>query len=115
LLALNRLAQVMEKLARANFGVSRNEPDVPALRTPPHNFEAEMALLGALLANNKAFDKVAEFLRTEHFADERHGRIYEACSKLISRGTVANPVTLKNYFEQDDSLAEIGGTQPARW
>ncbi len=101
----------MEKLARANFGAGRNEADVPALRTPPHNFEAEMALLGALLANNKAYDRVAEFLRAEHFADERHGRIFEACGKLITRGTIANPVTLKNYFEQDDSLVDVGGTQ----
>ena len=70
-----------------------------------------MALLGALLANNKAFDKVAEFLRPEHFADERHGRIFDACAKLIQRGTIANPVTLKNYFEQDNTLADIGGAQ----
>jgi replicative DNA helicase len=101
----------METVARANFGVSRSEAGGPALRTPPHNFEAEMALLGALLANNKSFDKVAEFLRPEHFADERHGRIFDACSKLIQRGTIANPVTLKNFFEQDDALTEIGGTQ----
>jgi replicative DNA helicase len=101
----------METVARPNFGVSRIDGDTPALRTPPHNFEAEMALLGALLANNKAFDRVSEFLRPEHFADERHGRIFDACSKLIQRGTIANPVTLKNYFEQDDALAEIGGTQ----
>jgi replicative DNA helicase len=86
----------METVARPNFGVGRSEAEIPALRTPPHNFEAEMALLGALLANNKAFDKVSEFLRAEHFADERHGRIYDACAKLIQRGTVANPVTLKN-------------------
>src|SRR5690242_2311672 len=101
----------METVARPNFGATRNDGDSPVLRTPPHNFEAEMALLGALLANNKAFDKVSEFLRPEHFADERHGRIFDACSKLIQRGTIANPVTLKNYFEQDDALAEIGGTQ----
>jgi replicative DNA helicase len=101
----------METVARRNFGVSRSDGDGPGLRTPPHNFEAEMALLGALLANNKAFDKVSEFLRPEHFADERHGRIFDACSKLIQRGTIANPVTLKNYFEQDDALVEIGGTQ----
>ncbi|HEX6980960.1 MAG TPA: replicative DNA helicase [Alphaproteobacteria bacterium] len=101
----------MEPVARPNFGTVRNEGELSSLRTPPHNFEAEMALLGALLANNKAFDKVAEFLRAEHFADERHGRIFDACAKLIQRGTIANPVTLKNYFEQDNTLADIGGAQ----
>jgi replicative DNA helicase len=101
----------METVARPSFAFAKTDAETPALRTPPHNFEAEMALLGALLANNKAFDKVAEFLRPEHFADDRHGRIYDACSKLIQRGTIANPVTLKNYFEQDNALAEIGGAQ----
>ena len=39
------------------------------LREPPHNFEAEQALLGAILVNNAAYQRVAEFLRPEHFAD----------------------------------------------
>lgn len=74
--------------------------DPPPLRTPPHNFEAEQALLGALLANNRAYERVAEIVRAEHFADERHGRIYEAIGKLIELGTDANPITLKRHLEQ---------------
>ncbi len=90
------------------------EDEVQPLRTPPHNFEAEMMVLGALLANNKAFDRVAEFLLPEHFADDRHGKIYAAIGKLIERGSLANSVTLKNYFEQAGgegaaTLAELGG------
>jgi replicative DNA helicase len=81
-----------------------------AFRTPPHNLEAEQALLGAVLLNNRAFEKVSEFLRAEHFAEPAHGRIFAACGKLIERGQIANPVTLKTYFEQDGALAEIGGT-----
>ncbi len=101
----------MEPAPRNNVAPLKGRDDeTPSLRTPPHNFEAEMALLGALLANNRAFDRVSEFLRAEHFADARHGRIYEALGKLIERGLIANPVTLKNYFEQDNVLAEIGGT-----
>ena len=61
-----------------------------APRIPPHNYEAEMALLGALLANNLVFDKVNEFLRPDHFADALHGRIYQAAGKLIERGQIAN-------------------------
>ena len=80
-------------------------------RPPPHNFEAEMALLGALLANNRAYEKVSEFLRPDHFADPVHGRIYSAAARLIEAGQIADPVTLKDFFEQDGSLAEIGGTQ----
>ena len=80
-------------------------------RTPPHNLEAEQALLGAILVNNAAFHRVAEFLLPEHFAEGVHGRIFGAIAKLIERGQIANPVTLKNYFDQDGALAEIGGAQ----
>ena len=80
-----------------------------AFRAPPHNFEAEMALLGALLANNRAFDRVADFLQDGHFADARHGRIFAAIRKLVEMGQVADPITLKNLFESDGSLDEIGG------
>ena len=80
-------------------------------RTPPVNFEAEQQLLGALLANNKAYDRVSEFLLPQHFADDRHARIFEAIGQLVTRGMIANPITLKTRFEQDQALAEIGGIQ----
>jgi replicative DNA helicase len=83
--------------------------EVAHYRTPPHNTEAEQALLGAMLMNNVAHTRVAEFLLPEHFATAVHGRIYAAIGKLIERGQVANPVTLKNLFDQDGALAEIGG------
>jgi len=76
---------------------------------PPHNYEAERALLGAILINNTAYEKVSDFLHPEHFADSVHGRIYEAAAKLIERGQMADALTLKNYFEQDGALADVGG------
>src|SRR5258706_1039794 len=78
-------------------------------RTPPHNDEAEMALLGALLQNSKAHEKVNEFLRPEHFANRIHGRLYEAINHLIEKGQIADQITLRQYFEADGDLAEIGG------
>ena len=68
------------------------------LRETPKNLEAEQALLGALLANNRALEKVADFLRPYHFASPAHTKIYEACQSLIERGHVADPVTLQGYF-----------------
>jgi replicative DNA helicase len=82
-----------------------------AYRDPPVNYEAEQALLGALLANNAAYEKVADFLRPEHFAEAVHGRIFEACGTLIDRGQIANAVTLKNVFERSEELAEVGGAK----
>jgi replicative DNA helicase len=83
----------------------------PGYRTPPHNYEAEQGLLGALLVNNAAYERVGDFLRPEHFADPAHGRIFAAIGKLIERGQIANPVTLKALFDQDGALAEVGGAQ----
>lgn len=80
-------------------------------RLPPHSVEAEQALLGALLHNNLAFERVAEFLRPEHFSNPTHGRIYEAISQLIMRNHIADPITLKEYFDRDNTLAEVGGGQ----
>lgn len=79
------------------------------VRTPPHNFAAEQALLGAILGNQRAYERVSEFLRPEHFADPVHGRIYEACGRLIERGQIANPITLAPYLENDELVREVGG------
>ncbi|MDO9126860.1 replicative DNA helicase [Parvibaculum sp.] len=80
-------------------------------RVQPHNIDAEQALLGAMLVNNESYDRVASFLEVNHFFDAVHGRIYEAAAKLITGGHLASPVTLKNFFERDAALAEIGGPQ----
>ncbi len=81
----------------------------PPLRTPPHNLDVEAQLLGALLANNRAYDRVSEMLRPEHFAEATHASVFEAIGKLVQRGQMASAITLKNYFEQDGALAELGG------
>ena len=95
-----------------DFGLVTERDGTPrAYRVPPHNLEAEMALIGAILANNKQYDRVSDFLLPEHFADPANGRIYAAGGKLIDRGQLASPVTLKNLFEQDGELEEIGGNQ----
>jgi replicative DNA helicase len=80
-------------------------------RAPPQNIEAEQALLAAILVNNAAYHRVSDFLLPEHFALGVHGRIYAAITRLIERGQIANPVTLKGLFDQDEALAEIGGAQ----
>jgi replicative DNA helicase len=85
-------------------------PGGVALRLPPSNLEAEQALLGALLANNKAYERVSEFLAPEHFADPIHGRIYQSIARRIEAGQLADAVTLKAEFEHSGILAEVGGT-----
>ncbi len=79
------------------------------MRELPYNLQAEKGLLGSILINNRAHETVTEFLNPEHFSYLRHGKIYEAISKLIDRGQIADGVTLQRFFEHDQSLAEIGG------
>lgn len=81
----------------------------PLYREAPCNIEAEQSLLGALLVNNDALAHIGDGLRAEHFYEPLHGRIFDAIQKFNNKGLIANPVTLKHYFDQDTSLADIGG------
>src|SRR5271154_7077012 len=78
-------------------------------REAPCNIEAEQALLGALLVNNEALSHIGDRLRPEHFYEPLHARIFEAIHKCHDKGLIANPVTLKHYFDQDQALLDIGG------
>lgn len=79
-------------------------------RLPPANLAAEQALLGALLANNLAYERVSDFLLPEHFVDGIHGRIYGAIRRRAEAGQLADAVTLKAEFEHSGVLEEVGGT-----
>jgi replicative DNA helicase len=73
-------------------------------RQPPHNIEAEQALLGAILINNESHDRVSQFLDPNHFYDPLHAQIYEVLSKLIQAGKQATPVTLKTFFDNAEPI-----------
>src|SRR3546814_550985 len=84
-------------------------PQDAAEKSLPRNIEAEAALLGALMIDNRIAEDVQIRLRAEHFFEPVHGRIYEAILKLLDRNMVANPVTLKPLLDTDESLKELGG------
>ena len=75
----------------------------------PHNIEAEAALLGALMIDNRLAEDIQLKLRPDHFFEPLHGRIYEQILKLIDRNMIANPVTLRPFFEADEEMKEVGG------
>lgn len=79
------------------------------MRTPPHNMEAEQALLGAILEDNRVLEEFSDFLRAEHFYVPVHQRLYDAVFKLIDRGQNADALTVKAYFETDEDLKDVGG------
>ncbi|MEJ0094791.1 MAG: replicative DNA helicase [Methylocella sp.] len=74
----------------------------PAFRLAPHNIEAEQALLGAILVNNDAFDRVSDFLKHEHFSEDVHRRIFDIAAQLIRAGKLASPITLKTFLGEHD-------------
>jgi replicative DNA helicase len=77
----------------------------------PSNLEAEQALLGSILVNNDIIDEVSNTINPTSFYDPAHTKIYEVIETLNNKGMIANPITLKNYFEKDNMLNEVGGTE----
>ena len=79
--------------------------DVPATPVLPHNIEAEAALLGALMIDNRLVEDVQLKLRSDHYFEPLHGRIYDAILRMTDKNMVANPVTLRPMFEADEAMA----------
>ncbi len=77
----------------------------------PANLEAEQALLGSILVNNDIIDEISVIVTPSVFYDPGHIKIYELIQNLNNKGMIANPITLKNFFEKDNMLNEVGGTE----
>lgn len=84
-------------------------PSTTPARLPPHNLDAEQALLAAILGNNLAYEKVSEFLRPDHFYNPVFGKMYSAAVTLIERGQKADAITLKHFFASDPEIKQLGG------
>ena len=76
----------------------------------PHNLEAEQGILGAILLNNEIYYDIIETVNNAHFYEPIHRLIFDVIEKLISKGQIATPITLKSYFEVEKTLEEIGGS-----
>lgn len=95
-------------LDKTDFSTEMRPPDdMQVSRELPHNILAEQELLGAILINNEALDAVSGFLKSEHFFDPLHGRIFKAAQRRIQAGHKTTPVTLKSVFENEEPLNEI--------
>ena len=78
------------------FNLVRNE-----INELPKNIEDEQSVIGSILIQNEIFDEINRILKSEHFYDPMHEKIFRAIEKLIFSGMLANPITLKNYFENE--------------
>ncbi|MBV1691620.1 replicative DNA helicase [Novosphingobium sp. G106] len=91
--------------------LSRDADLVPGIaqRTLPANVEAEAAFLGAVLIDNRVMEELPVQLSPAHFFEPAHSRIFERLTQLMDRAAVVTPVTLRPYFESDETLKELGG------
>ena len=101
----------MNEIAAINASENTDAPQAEIqVDTVPHNIEAEQQLLGAILTNNDVFDRIAAIIKPQHFYEPVHARIFEIAASRIQKNTLASPVTLKTFLEDDEGLKELGGT-----
>jgi len=81
--------------------------DIPP--TTPHNLEAEQALLGAILYDNAAYERLTDLLQARHFYEPFHARLFAAMEEHIRKGQLAEPIVLMERFRRDPAFEELGG------
>ncbi len=96
-------------LDRRGPRVQRLEPAAVAGRVPPHDLDAEAAVLSAILLSRDALDRVLEILKPEHFYSDANGRIYEASQELAVAGTPIDIISVASWLRDRERLAQIGG------
>src|SRR5262245_5777245 len=77
----------------------------------PANVEAEQALLGVLLYDNAAFERIGDFLQARHFYEPFHQRLFAAAESHIRKGQLAEPILLAEQFARDPAFEELGGVR----
>ncbi|MCC7268947.1 MAG: replicative DNA helicase [Caulobacteraceae bacterium] len=77
----------------------------------PNNIEAEQALLGALLYDNSAYERLGDNLQSRHFYEPFHGRLFEAVESYIRKGQLAEPILIAEQFQRDPAFEQLGGVR----
>ena len=93
-------------MVQQNFKIIENSQ-----KQLPCNIEAEQAVIGSILVSNDIYDEISQLLDPKKFFDPIHSKIYETIEKLIAKGLLANPITLKNHFENSEGLNQLGGQE----
>ena len=81
----------------------------PILAHVPCNIEAEQALLGAVLYDNQAYERLSDRLQARHFYEPFHQRLFAAMEEHIKKGQLAEPIVLMERFRRDPAFEELGG------
>jgi replicative DNA helicase len=94
---------------RGKWGQKVVELPSVAGRVPPHDLDAEAAVLSAVMIDSLSLDKVLEFLKPEHFYSEAHRRIFEACMELKVAGKPVDVVQVGTWLKDRERIAQVGG------
>jgi replicative DNA helicase len=94
---------------RGKWGQKVVELPSVAGRVPPHDLDAEAAVLSAVMIDSLSLDKVLEFLKPEHFYSEAHRRIFEACMELKRDGKPVDVVQIGTWLKDRERIAQVGG------
>ena len=85
-----------------NLSIVKNE-----FKELPNNIEAEQSVIGSILVTNEIFDEISTIISNVNFYDPMHQKIYNAMESLIYKGMLANPITLKSYFEDEKDDLDV--------
>lgn len=98
----------MAELKQVNTEFNESSQEASSMRQMPHNVDAEQIVLGSILINNEAINKVADFLMSEHFYMPVHQKLYELIQSFYDKGIIADPVTLKSNLQGDEAFEAVG-------
>ena len=99
----------MARAQNAAFNIETTDPQLLALRVPPHSVEAEQSLLGGLLLDNTAWEKIADLVSVDDFYRDDHRRIFRHIGKLIESNRPADVVTVLESIETSEDKDKTGG------
>jgi replicative DNA helicase len=85
------------------------DPQLMAIRTPPHSVEAEQSVLGGLLIDNSAWDRIADLITEADFYREDHRVVYRHVARLVETGRPADAVTVAESLNNNNQLVYVGG------
>ncbi|HVB47262.1 MAG TPA: replicative DNA helicase [Burkholderiales bacterium] len=103
------MARAQQGTAFGSAQRAEGDPQLLALRVPPHSVEAEQSLLGGLLLDNQAFDRIADLVSAADFYRDDHRRIFQHVAKLIEVGRPADVVTISESIESSEDKDRTGG------
>ena len=89
--------------------IPSTDPQLANMKLPPHSVEAEQSVLGGLLLENSAWDKIADLIRPEDFYRHDHRLIYQVISQLIEQGKPADIITVGERLQTMGELENVGG------